>query len=207
MKKIGLIVTALLCLTQSAYAMLPITENNIERAQQYGVERKGASTLELVAPWTIYDRKLLNKYGLGEKTVVYTPYLMAALDAQSAAKGGTTASLARGMKVAKDYQGVLALAVTVSTTSKLEPKNLRVRMYQGTNVIDPYYTNLNSAKQRSMQVSPGQGQALQKVNVWDLQYFVYFDLTKLNAQRPMVFAVTDKAGGTREFVINLTKVN
>ena len=78
-------------------------------------------------------------------------------------------------------------------------------MYQGTNVIDPYYTNLNSAKQRSMEVSSDQG--LQTVGVWDQQFFVYFDLTKLDAQRAMVFAVTDQYGGTREFVINLTKVN
>ncbi len=205
MKKTALILTVLLCLAQSAYAMLPLTENNIDAAQQYGVERKGATTLELLAPWTIYDRKLTNKYGLGEKAVVYTPYLMAALDAQTAAKNGTPADLARGMSVAKDYQGVLALAVTVSSPAKLEPKNMNIRMYQGTNVIDPYYTNLNSAKQRSMEVSSDQG--LQTVGVWDQQFFVYFDLTKLDAQRAMVFAVTDQYGGTREFVINLTKVN
>lgn len=67
MKKTGLLLVALLTLTQSAYAMLPLTENNIAAAQLYGSQRKGASDLELVAPWTVYDRKQTNRYGVGEK--------------------------------------------------------------------------------------------------------------------------------------------
>ena len=45
----------------------PLTENNIAAAQLYGSQRKGASDLELVAPWTVYDRKQTNRYGVGEK--------------------------------------------------------------------------------------------------------------------------------------------
>ena len=67
MKKTGLLLVALLTLTQSAYAMLPLTENNIAAAQLYGSQRKGASDLELVAPWTVYDRKQTNRYGVGKK--------------------------------------------------------------------------------------------------------------------------------------------
>lgn len=67
MKKTGLLLVALLTLTQSAYAMLPLTENNIAAAQLYGSQRKGASDLELVAPWTVYDRKQTNRYGVREK--------------------------------------------------------------------------------------------------------------------------------------------
>lgn len=88
MKKTGLLLVALLTLTQSAYAMLPLTENNIAAAQLYGSQRKGASDLELVAPWTVYDRKQTNRYGVGEKTVMYTPYLMAAIDARVLRKMG-----------------------------------------------------------------------------------------------------------------------
>lgn len=87
-EKTGLLLVALLTLTQSAYAMLPLTENNIAAAQLYGSQRKGASDLELVAPWTVYDRKQTNRYGVGEKTVMYTPYLMAAIDAKSLAEMG-----------------------------------------------------------------------------------------------------------------------
>ena len=45
MKKTGLLLVALLTLTQSAYAMLPLTENNIAAAQLYGSQRKERQTL------------------------------------------------------------------------------------------------------------------------------------------------------------------
>ena len=80
-------------------------------------------------------------------------------------------------------------------------------MYQGTNVFEPYYVNLNSASQRDMQVVNAQTGALQNANVWDLQYYVYFDLSKIDANRVMVLSVQDEYGGTREFVLNLTKMN
>ena len=67
--------------------------------------------------------------------------------------------------------------------------------------------NLNSASQRDMQVVNAQTGALQNANVWDLQYYVYFDLSKIDANRVMVLSVQDEYGGTREFVLNLTKMN
>jgi hypothetical protein len=207
MKKIGLMLAALLVLAQPAYAMLPLTEKNVQAAQLYGAQRKGISTKKLVAPWTVYDRKKTNKYGVGENAVIYTPYLMAAIDAHVSAKKGTQSTLERGMKVAKDYDGVLAVGITISTTTKLEPKFLKIKMYQGTNVVEPYYTILNSATRRKMKVNSAAAGGVITVNVWDDQYYTYFDLKKLNPKRVMVLAVTDDVGGTREFVLNLNKVN
>lgn len=205
MKKIGLLMAACLLLTQTAFAMLPLTDSTIKAAQIYGEQRRGASLGELLAPWTIYDRKQLNKYGLRERVVVYTPYLTAAVDTQQSS--GQKPSLAQGMKVAKQYQGVLALGLHLSTSVRLEPKNLKVKIYQGQKVLYPYYNNLNAAVQRDMQLpNPRTGQ-LEGVNVWDLQYFVYFDLSKLDPNRVMVLSAQDEYGDTREFVLNLTKMN
>ena len=143
----------------------------------------------------------------GEKTVMYTPYLMAAIDAKSLAENGGTPTISRGMKVAKAYDGVLALGVTISTTTKLEPKFLKVKMYQGTNVVEPYYTNLNHAARRKMKVNSAAAGGVVTVNVWDDQYYIYFDLKKLDPKRTMVLAVTDEVSGTREYVLKLDKVN
>ena len=66
--------------------MLPLTDGAISQAQVYGLERRNAPLGELVAPWTVYDRKQTNKYGLRERVIVYTPYLTAAVDAQQTGK-------------------------------------------------------------------------------------------------------------------------
>ena len=207
MKKLGLFTAAFLLFTQPVFAMLPLTPNTIQSAQTYGAERKGASLGELLAPWTVYDRKQMNPYGLRERVIVYTPYLTAAVDARQQASDGNTPTVAQGMKVARQYDGVLALGLNLSTSVKLEPKNLKVKLYQGQKVLEPYYCNLNSASQRDMQILNKQSGELEDNNVWDLQYFVYFDLTKVNPNRTMVLAATDEYGGTREFVLKLMTMN
>lgn len=207
MKKLGLVAALCLLYSQPAFAMVPLTPNAVQSAQAYGVERKGASLSEVLAPWTVYDRKQMNPYGLRERVVVYTPYLTAAVDARSTANNGDTPTVDQGMKVAKQYDGVLALGVNLSTTVKLEANKLKVKLYQGQNVLTPYYVNLNSASQRDMQVLDKDSGELQDANVWDLEYYVYFDLSKVNPAKPMVMNAYDEYGGTRQFVLNLANMN
>jgi len=207
MKKLGVVAAFCLLFSQPAFAMVPLTPNAVQSAQAYGVERKGASLSEVLAPWTVYDRKQMNPYGLRERVVVYTPYLTAAVDARSTANNGDTPTVDQGMKVAKQYDGVLALGVNLSTTVKLDASKLKVKLYQGQNVLTPYYKNLNSASQRDMQVLNKVSGDLEDANVWDLEYYVYFDLSKVNPAKPMVMNAYDEYGGTRQFVLNLATMN
>ena len=207
MKKLGVAAALCLLFSQPAFAMVPLTPNAVQSAQAYGVERKGASLSEVLAPWTVYDRKQMNPYGLRERVVVYTPYLTAAVDARSTANNGDTPTVDQGMKVAKQYDGVLALGVNLSTTVKLDASKLKVKLYQGQNVLTPYYKNLNSASQRDMQVLNKVSGELEDANVWDLEYYVYFDLSKVNPAKPMVMNAYDEYGGTRQFVLNLATMN
>ena len=48
---------------------------------------------------------------------------------------------------------------------------------------------------------------LEDANVWDLEYYVYFDLSKVNLAKPMVMNAYDEYGGTRQFVLNLATMN
>lgn len=207
MKKLGFVAALCLLCSQPAFAMVPLTPNAVQSAQAYGVERKGASLSEVLAPWTVYDRKQMNPYGLRERVVVYTPYLTAAVDARSTANNGNTPTVDQGMKVARQYDGVLALGVNLSTTVKLDAQKLKVKLYQGQNVLTPYYVNLNSASQRDMQVLNKDSGELEDANVWDLEYYVYFDLSKVNSAKPMVMNAYDEYGGTRQFVLNLSNMN
>ena len=60
MKKLGVVAALCLLFSQPAFAMVPLTPNAVQSAQAYGVERKGASLSEVLAPWTVYDRKQMN---------------------------------------------------------------------------------------------------------------------------------------------------
>ena len=88
MKKVGFLAAALLLVSQTAFAMLPLTDGPSVRPRSMAWSGETAPLGELVAPWTVYDRKQTNKYGLRERVIVYTPYLTAAVDAQQTGKNG-----------------------------------------------------------------------------------------------------------------------
>ena len=258
MKKIILLVAALFCTFNSVYAMAPIDEANVKAAQALGAGNKGVTTDKLLAPWTIKDRKHTNKVGNNERAIVYTPYVTVAVNAQNEAKANTTPALATSMNLAKEYDGILSVGLFLNSTFKVEPKLLKIKLYQGDEVVDPYATTLEKAtvstvhmtkeqlegkKTGISQVEKEKLAAVKKdvenrskeavknntpvkpnnapvvsnvptpaaanhnapvaVKVWSMQYFTYFDLSKIDATRHVVLKVTDQGAGEREFVLDL----
>ena len=120
MKKTGYLTAALLLFAQPAFAMLPLTPATIQAAQSTGRNGKGPPWANCwhPGPSTTGSSGTLR---LRERAVVYTPFLTAAVDARQTAADGGTPSVPQGMKVAKQYDGVLALGLNLSTSVKLEP--------------------------------------------------------------------------------------
>ncbi len=255
MRKIILTMAALLCFCNSVYAMAPIDAATVKAAAIYGVSKKAATTDQVLAGWTAQDRKETNKFGNNERAIVFTPYLAVALkNHATAAAGGAALTPEENMAIAKEYDGVLAVSLILNSSFKVEPKYLKIRMYQGSNVAEPYYTTLEAANTRivpmtqaqldSKTKTPGLSAAEQaklnavkkdvetrskqavnsgkvpqqkagvpntpaktlEVQVWDLQYFTYFDLSKLDATKHMVLTVADQGGGEREFVLEIPNI-
>ncbi len=145
MKKIILALAILMGFCQVSNAMLPIDETNVKAAQNFGLTQKNTTTDRMLAPWTVQDRKKANKYGLNERAIVYSPYATVAVSAQSAAKAGKTVSLEESMAVAKEYDGILAVGLVIDSTFKVEPKYLKIKLYQEDAVVEPYATTLEKA--------------------------------------------------------------
>lgn len=258
MKKIILLVVALFCTFNSVYAMAPIDEASVKAAQALGMGHKGVTTDKLLAPWTIKDRKHTNKFGNNERAIVYTPYVTVAINAQNEAKANTTPTLATSMSIAKEYDGILSVGLFINSTFKVEPKLLKIKLYQGDEVSEPYATTLEKAtvstvnmtkeqltgkkagisqaekeklaavkkdvEKRSKEAvkhnttvksnkapvvsnvptaTPTKSNAPVAVKVWSMQYFTYFDLSKIDATKHVVLKVTDQGAGEREFVLDL----
>lgn len=145
MKKILLLSMLVLCFVQTAYAVLPVSQSNVQSAQMFGMGQKDVSTAKLLSGWTIYDSKKQNIYGNHEHVVVYTPYLATAVDAQTAAKRGESSTIQRGLELAKEYDGILALGVVLNTTFKAEPKLIKIQLTANGKIYQPYYTSLERA--------------------------------------------------------------
>lgn len=145
MKKIILLSMLVLCLAQTAYAVLPVSQSNVQSAQMFGMGQKDVSTAKLLSGWTVYDSKKQNIYGNQEHIVIYTPYLATAVDAQTAAKRGESSTIQRGLDLAKEYDGILALGIVLNTTFKAEPKLIKIQLTADGKIYQPYYTSLEKA--------------------------------------------------------------
>jgi len=243
MRKILLFLVGLFYFMGTAQAMMPINEETVQAAQIYGVSQKDAATEALLDKWTITDRKQTNKFGARERIVVYTPYVVAAVDAQGKAKTGQKANADLGLALAREYNGILALGVIIDSSFQVEPKYLKAYITQDGQIFAPYNITLDKSVMRDLKINrrtllaSGKFQnstqektelykekmdldqktqdALQEstssvspseqvtIKIWNMQYFIYFDLAKLNQTKPMVLTIFDQAGGNREFEINL----
>ena len=247
MSKILLFLAGFFYFVATAQAMMPITAETVQAAQQYGVSQKNVSTEELLARWTVADRKQTNKFGDRERVVVYTPYAVAAIDAQSKTKSGQKVNADSGFTLANEYNGILALGVIIDSSFQVEPKYLKADITQGRQIFMPYNVTLDKAVMRDLKVNRRTLMASDKfqtsvqektdlykdkveldqktqevlqegssanspaeqviIKIWNMQYFIYFDLVKLDLTKPMVLTISDQAGGVREFEINLVTMN
>ncbi len=242
MSKIVLLLAVLFYFTGIVQAMTPVNVETVQAAQTYGVARKNLSAGVLLSKWTIADSKKTNRFGIDERVIVYTPYAVAAVDAQDRAKNGQKVEVKDGLALAQAYDGILALGAIINSSFKVEPKSLTVHILQGKRSLSPYNITLDTASVHDLKISrdkllfAGKFQnSLQKqeakandkkqpnnlpakdtagtaadevvVQVWNMQYFIYFDLTQIDLTKPMLFTISDQASGDREFKINLMDMN
>lgn len=241
MNKIILMLAVLFYFTGTAQALAAIDAEMVKSAQSYGIDKKDLAAGLLLSKWTVEDGKQLNRFGAEEKVVIYTPYVVAAVDAHGKAKNGQKVEIKDGMVIAQAYEGILALGAIINSSFRVEPKDITVQILQGDKKISPYNLSLYKAVSHDFKiaknklladdrleiVAPEQPQALDTeqdkidpkvveniasitsedddivVKVWDMQYFVYFDLTKIDSKKSMLLTIADQAGGIREFKINL----
>ncbi len=152
MKKLVLLGLFIMCLSQTAHAILPASQGNVQSAQMFGMGQKDSSTESLLAGWTIYDNKKQNPYGNKEHIIIYTPYLATAVDAQNTAKKGEKSNVQHGLDLAKQYDGILAIGVVLNTTFKAEPKLLKIQLLAGGKTYLPYYTSLEKATETTVRI-------------------------------------------------------
>jgi len=247
MSKILLFLAGFFYFMGTAQAMMPIIGETVQAAQQYGVSQKNLSTEALLASWTVADRKQTNKFGARERIVVYTPYSVAAVDAQSKAQSGQNVNVDSGLTLAREYNGILALGVIIDSSFQVEPKYLKAYIAQGHQILTPYNVTLDKAVMRDLKINRRTLMASDKfqtsvqektdlykdkveldqktqevlqegssanspaeqviIKIWNMQYFIYFDLAKLDITKSMLLTISDQAGGVREFEINLGTMN
>lgn len=141
LKKI--LMTMLLCgMMTSVSAVEPVTDATLQDAMVYGIAatKKPVPSMEkLLQPWAFAERKKENPYRHRERVVVYTPYLLTALQSREEFQQKQAFSLGDIRTFLKDYDGIVVLGIRVNTPMILKGEDFTIRMIQRDSEIMPYH--------------------------------------------------------------------
>lgn len=135
----------LLTFCQTTFAMLGISDQMIGGAQEYGRSKVALPVNELQKPWTVNEALKENIYADSERIIVYTPYLIVAMDAQNKAKAFEEIKLEDSRNLASGYEQALVIGAIIDAPEKTIPENLQVAILQGDKNLPPYYGELVTA--------------------------------------------------------------
>ena len=136
-----LIFLALLCLSQTCLAVMPVTDDNLQAAMRYGLVRSNKAEFsddDFLAPWTVPESGLTNPYRYKERIVVYTPDMLATLQARNLTVAKQQFSLADIKKFVHDYDGITVIGAVVNTPLLLKTGDFHVVLEQGPLTLLPY---------------------------------------------------------------------
>ncbi|MPM68406.1 hypothetical protein SDC9_115338 [bioreactor metagenome] len=145
MKTFFAVCCLLLTFCQTTFAMLGISDQMIGGAQEYGRSKVALPVNELQKPWTVNEALKENIYADSERIIVYTPYLIVAMDAQNKAKAFEEIKLEDSRNLASGYEQALVIGAIIDAPEKTIPENLQVAILQGDKNLPPYYGELVTA--------------------------------------------------------------
>lgn len=234
-------------------AMLRVSDQMLGAAQEYGRSKTAVAIGDFTMPWTVNESLGKNIYAAGEKVIVYTPYLVVAMDAQNKAKAFEEIKLSDSRLLASEYEQVLVIGAIIDAPEKTALNDLQVVIEQGEKLLTPYHKELVAAnstekviekpvngtqnenektadgkttdgkkaidivkenisekllpKEPTVTGVTGPGSVSVKMPVWNLQYYFYFEMTKLDTSLPLVLKVSDDLAGEREFRFHLANMD
>ena len=145
MKKFLITLLTLLSMTWTCSAIQPLTDADLQAAMDYGIAYSDTSKYSdtiFLAPWTIYDSSMKNPYRLSENAVLYSPYLLAALQSKSQYRVNLKPSLPGLRTFLADYEGITVVGSVLNTPMQLTKEDFSIKLLQGTTVLVPYAVEL-----------------------------------------------------------------
>ncbi len=95
----------------------------------------------MLLSWTLAERFETNPYRDEEQIIVYTPYLLTALDTAERADGDTSVSVANAKDLVARFDGVLVVRAIINAPLVLNDKELEVRLVQEGSFVTPYHSD------------------------------------------------------------------
>lgn len=197
MKFIGVILFFLL-LSNTAYAISPITIDMIKEAQHYGQIHVHSQLDAFLRPWESYEEKAERLNETAEHAWLYTPFLLIATDAREKALKGQKSAVMDSGKILNDYAGTLSFSAVLVGTEPHFGRKAKVTLRQGKEVIQAYAVTIPAEGEKTTWHA-GQGN-------FRLQCYFYFWDKKILLDQPIILSIVTDDKKEHHFYFAAAKI-
>ena len=136
-----LLVLCLVAFCLQAEAALPATDQNLEAAIAYGKSYQGEKNdAVMLQPWVIAESFETNPYRDEERIIVYTPYLLTALDTAGKTQEAAGVSVENAKELVARYDGVLVIRAVINAPIILNEKDWKCSLCKW-EFVTPYHSD------------------------------------------------------------------
>ncbi|MBR1662103.1 MAG: hypothetical protein IJ694_07510 [Acidaminococcaceae bacterium] len=211
--------TLLFCsILSQCFALVPMTDENINKAIQYGVAGKqdNQAMPDFLNPWKMAERTLKNPYREKETIVLYTPFLLTAIHARDKVEESRVPELTDIRAAVKEYEGITLIGARINAPVVLKEGEYTAKLVQGKTEVAPYAHNFLSwemldavDREAPVEMKPtgdimrpekAGPPKMRKIAVLDYQF--YFDSSQFDPNQRFAILISDKYCGERRFEVD-----
>lgn len=197
MKILCCILSLLVLVNSSAYAIAPISAETIRQAQDYGVQQAQETLPEFLQPWISYEEKAAQLNETTERAYLYTTYLLLATDAREKRSNGKPILTSDSERIITDYSGMLSFSVILFSKEPTFIHNTIAVLKQGKKTIKAYQMTIPSEAESVTGLAG---------RVFKAQSYFYFSDNDLDLSTPIILVVTTNDKSDHKFYFDLAKI-
>lgn len=197
MKILCCILSLLILVSSSAYAITPISAETIRQAQEYGVQHGQETLSDFLQPWISYEEKAAQLNETTERAYLYTTYLLLATDAREKKSNGKLILNSDSERIITDYSGMLSFSVTLFSKEPTFIHNTIAVVKQGKKTVKAYQMTIPSEAEPFTWLAG---------RLFKAQSYFYFSDNDLDLSLPATLVVITNDKLDHKFYFDLAKI-
>ena len=195
-----LLFLAFISFVSSALAYRLADKSLLQEASVYATTRRNLEWDAFFAPWTIFEEKSPMLKSPSERAIVYTPFLLAAMENKQYLDRNKTVDDAKITEVLKNYEDNFVVCTILRSSRRFTAESLSAIVQQDNRIMKPHYVHgepLVDLRQSGQAATPS----------YEMRVYFYFRQAQINPGVPVTLLVFEPERNARRFLLPLNSIN
>lgn len=184
----------------SAFAYRIADKSLLQAASDYATTRRNLEWDAFFAPWTIFEERSPMLKSPSERAIVYTPFLLAAIETKQYMDQNKTVNNDKITEVLKSYENNFVVCTILRSSRPFTAESLSAIAQQDNRIIKPHYVHGEppiDLKQLGQSAAPS----------YEMRVYFYFRQMQINPGLPVTLLVFEPERNARRFLLPLNSIN